>query len=378
MTMTSTTSGIIGFALEDYIKDFKKGYNNPLNLRDCYSPCLEYHKLEGERNQTPMYDQGCSRKVIHLCIGKSKLAGELAEKALDIATRFWVGDERLDAERMANAATAPKEVKEFVLGSEEAERQAMRQDVRLWDREVSVLKRFYEERDNEWRVAMLSRDVEIKASVLGLNERWSQVMADVQATCASLPFRLGEKINNVIMAAVMNPSSHLVKSLRLAIKRPAIRSTHSARQFPANQKATQVEILGLLIPSFTAAHIAFPEITYDVWKSLRGGFGKAIKEERQRRHALGEGAEGYIDRPLLWSFVGEGTAEGGGQRYVYLREHEAMLREVWISPRSFGQGSRRRVESFDAKARRLAEARARPGYTPEQWPLLSAEMEPDF
>jgi hypothetical protein len=124
---------------------------------------------------------------------------------------------------------------------------------------------------------------------------------------------------------------------------------------------------------------AFPEITYDIWKAVRSGFGKAIKRRRLQRHALGEGSEDYIDRPLLWSFVGEGTSEGGGQRYVILREHEEMAREVWFSSRSVGQGSRRRVESFDAEARRLQfEARRRPGYVSEEWPLLSAEVEPDF
>jgi len=56
---------------------------------------------------------------------------------------------------------------------------------------------------------------------------------------------------------------------------------------------------------------------------------------------------------LQWSFVGEGTAEGGGQRYVLLREYGSLADAVWMVPRSIGSGRRRRVESFDATARRL-------------------------
>ena len=105
--------------MEDYIK----GSHLSLNSRTDDSPCLEYVKLDGEWNHTPMFDKKCFQKVILLCIGKSKLAGEHAEKALDIYGRHIVGDSRLDEERAANAAAAPKEAKDFVLGPEEATRQ---------------------------------------------------------------------------------------------------------------------------------------------------------------------------------------------------------------------------------------------------------------
>jgi hypothetical protein len=198
------------------------------------------------------------------------------------------------------------------------------------------------QRDNAFR-----SEVEdfVATAVEGVMGRCSQVMTDVQVACASLqasvsslPLRLGQKFNDVIMAAVMNPGSALIKSLRAAIRRPTIRSTHSHRQFPKSQKATQVEILGKVSTLLSVALAAFPEITYDVWKAVRSSFGKAIKSKRLQRHALGEGSEEYIDRPLLWSFVGEGTSEGGGQRYVLLREHEEMAREVWFAPRSVGLG----------------------------------------
>ena len=109
----------LGSATEEYVK----GYHNSSNPRNDDTPCMEHVKLDGERIPTPMFDKKCFQKVILLSIGKSKLAGEHAEKALDIYGRYIVGDSRLDEERAANAAAAPKEAKDFVLGSEEATRQ---------------------------------------------------------------------------------------------------------------------------------------------------------------------------------------------------------------------------------------------------------------
>jgi len=92
-----------------------------------------------------------------------------------------------------------------------------------------------------------------------------------------------------------------------------------------------------------------------------------------RRNGLDATSAEYVDRPLLWNFAGEGTAEGGGQRYVFLQRNVGLLEAAWTTP------LRRRVESLDAKARRLqADAVARPDYVPEPWPLLSAEVELDF
>ena len=162
-------------------------------------------------------------------------------------------------------------------------------------------------------------------------------------------------------------------------KKVAVRSTHSARRFPSEQKATQLEVLSSLVSLLSVAVRFFPEMHYDVWKAARGSFGKAAKKERVRRNGLDATSAEYVDRPLLWSFAGEGPAEGGGQRYVFLQRHVGMLDAVWTTPRSVGSGLRRRMESLDAKARRLQEeANARPGYVPEPWPFLSAEVEPDF
>lgn len=210
-------------------------------------------------------------------------------------------------------------------------------------------------------------------------QRSSEALTSLVSRVANLPLALGQKISDVVFAAVMSPGSALIKSLRAATKKTAVRSTHSARRFPALQKATQLEVLSSLISLLSVAVRHFPRMTYDTWKAVRSNFGKAVKKARLQRHALGEASPEYVDRPLLWSFAGDGTAEGGGQRYVVLREHESLVETVWTVPRSIGSGRRRRVESFDEEAKRVqVAAAARPGYAPEPWPLLSAEVEPDF
>ena len=244
-------------------------------------------------------------------------------------------------------------------------------------------------RDEEWRQSCLeqrSRDDAWRSKLNEFVEAWlvdargtAEALASLGSALASLPFRLGQKISDVVSAAVMSPGSALIKNLRAATKKVAVRSTHSARRFPSEQKATQLEVLSSLVSLLSVAVRFFPEMHYDVWKAVRGSFGKAAKKERVRRNGLDATSAEFVDRPLLWSFAGEGTSEGGGQRYVFLQRHVGLLEAVWTTPRSVGSGLRRRVESLDAKARRLqADAVARPVYVPEPWPLLSAEVEPDF
>ena len=177
-------------------------------------------------------------------------------------------------------------------------------------------------RDEEWRTACLeqrSRDDAWRSRLSDVVEAWlvdargtSDSLAALGSALASLPFRLGQKISDVVSAAVMSPGSALVKNLRAATKKVAVRSTHSARRFPSEQKATQLEVLSSLVSLLSVAVRFFPEMHYDVWKAARGSFGKAAKKERVRRNGLDATSAEYVDRPLLWSFAGEGTAEGGG------------------------------------------------------------------
>ena len=255
-------------------------------------------------------------------------------------------------------------------------------------------------REEHWQQAMLAREEALRTELMQqrlVDDQWrtnlreavqvwradaqqaSETLTSLVTRVANLPLALGQKISDVVFAAVMSPGSALIKNLRAATKKTAVRSTHSARRFPASQKAMQLEVLSSLISLLSVAVRHFPRMTYDTWKAVRSNFGKAVKKARLQRHAQGEASPEYVDRPLLWSFAGDGTAEGGGQRYVVLREHESLVETVWTVPRSIGSGRRRRVESFDEEAKRVqAAAAARPGYAPEPWPLLSAEVEPDF
>jgi hypothetical protein len=406
-------------ALEEYVQ----GYHNSLDRGSRGAPCIEYVKLEGERIPTPMFDKLCFQKVILLCIGMSMLAGEHAEKALGIYGRHIVGDVRLDEERAANASAAPRQAKAFVLGTEEAARQeGLRYDelVQTIRREVSLelttllaqWQQRMDTRDDHLKLAMCNRDAardeQLHLVLSNRDARWQQELmhrdeqwqaalqlqlqtaatlgaqlvtglSSLRATMSMLPFNMGQKISDVIGAAVLNPGSALLRNLRAAVKRPAIRSTTSARRFPASQKASQVEVLGMLVSLFSVAISFFPGITYDVWKSVRVGFGKAVKQARMQRNALDEADAAYIARPLLWSFVGDRAAAGGGPRYVVLTEHRSLLVSTWHAVRAVGRGRRRRVESLHQEAqRRQAAVQSQAGYSPEPWPLQSTEIEPDF
>ena len=132
-------------------------------------------------------------------------------------------------------------------------------------------------RDEEWRTACLeqrSRDDAWRSRLSDVVEAWlvdargtSESLAALGSSLASLPFRLGQKISDVVSAAVMSPGSALVKNLRAATKKVAVRSTHSARRFPSEQKATQLEVLSSLVSLLSVAVRFFPEMHYDVWKA---------------------------------------------------------------------------------------------------------------
>ena len=86
-------------------------------------PRLEYIKLPGERNETPMFCKLCFHEAILVCAKKSKVADAQIRIALDIYSRHIVGDRRLREENEANEDAAPRQARVFVLGAEEADRQ---------------------------------------------------------------------------------------------------------------------------------------------------------------------------------------------------------------------------------------------------------------
>ena len=82
--------------------------------------------LPGESKPTPMTNFAGFRTLVILSLRKSKIAREFADKALELFGGAVVGDQRLHAEIDANAAAAPREGREFVLGETEAARQDLK------------------------------------------------------------------------------------------------------------------------------------------------------------------------------------------------------------------------------------------------------------
>ena len=310
------------------------GYSS-LDLRDCNPPCLEYIKLDRERNPTPMGDVKCFRQVIFLCIGKSRLAGELAQKALEVYARHIVGDRRLDAERAANAASVPREARAFVLGPEEAARQEGFQD--------QIAAAFQNELV---QTTMRKQIVEAFQEKLVQTTMMQHFMAAFQLELVQserrVIFGLSQRlldIKNFVKDAVMSPTGVFVDAVRRAVKKPALKTSVDTERFPEAQRATSQQLHQDCLDLWSAVHEemqrAAPGVlpwvqkgpgfkSYRVWKSVRGLLGKRVVALRRADGELPPADLNHCALPLLWANCSTrsttNTGEAAGQRYVYLKE----------------------------------------------------------
>ena len=101
--------------------DFEAG----CNLADSQGCNLLEITLPGARNPTPFTNFAGFRTLITLSLRKSKIARGFADRALEVFGNVVVGDQRLHGEIDANAAAAPRQAREFVLGEAEAARQEL-------------------------------------------------------------------------------------------------------------------------------------------------------------------------------------------------------------------------------------------------------------
>ena len=409
--------------LRSTMEEYIKGSHHSLNSRNDDSPCLEYLKLDGESIPTPMFDKNCFQKVILLCIGKSKLAGEHAEKALDIYGRHIVGDSRLDEERAANAAAAPKEAKEFVLGPEEASRQEG--SVQRWldgSLKVYVLETL-QARDDAWMERIEARDdawVETieawrddaqQRIVALLDKRDDRVLHQLGRQCEQLSlkvvfamqnslralmpsfsaslsqavcFSLAQKFKDLrddFRATVSNLTGAFIDALRKAVKLPAMKRATNPEQFPEEQRATPdeerfVESLSTLLTEelermasqnslFHAGRL--PPLTYGAWKRCRSLVGSRCLALRK--------LSGDASKPLLWSSAaGGGRFNGGGQHYVYLKASRSNIggnaKDYLHRVLKQKLKKSRQSPSVEEHLRQLIATTP-----PETWPISSSDMD---
>jgi hypothetical protein len=349
-------------SLHAYVKGWEKGWDSSLNSGSCPTPpCLEYVELDGERNPTPMYDKLCFEKVIYLCIGKSKLAGVHAEKALGIYSRHLVGDSRLDEERAANSAAAPQEAKAFVLGSEEAERQENQHLNKLrdwWSRELSMaLVKREEDRDDEWRHAMLARDethaadrkMEIKKIIEDQQERQVQFWKTVKLSLCGW-------MRQSLDGYFSTQGEGFFQTLKNVIQgsKQRRKTSHNALSYPCDQRATDRDMIFQLTLLSVALEL-MPELTPRVYDHVKNAYGKRAKILRIFLHQseLQEGGGGgsrrmsESEKPLMWT-----NAPNGGQQYVYLTTERDILSKAWTDIH-FGYSQRRPHSCADMARTRL-------------------------
>lgn len=314
-----------------------------------------------------------------------RAAGE-SSVSIRNGSRHVVGDARLDEERAANAATAPREAKEFVLGPEEAARQEdeliKRSDILSlhanFDRRMQTL----EDSIERFNSTMASNNDNLTTSMRGaIRDNNDNLMSRLVSHCEQLSLKvvfamqwrlkplmdiaMGVRgaVRDTMNAAVMNVNSRLVQAFRSATKAPAKKKSTDSTKYPEDQLGTELQHTVKALGLVEVAHRLTPEMTYPGWKSTRASFGKEGLQERLRRNEMPASDPRHVAKPRLWTFAGK-TVEGGGVRYLYLKgDDDAFLDAIWLAERPGG--------SFHQRA--VRKSREAPF---EEWPQHAAELEP--
>jgi hypothetical protein len=205
------------------------------------------------------------------------------------------------------------------------------------------------------------------ATTRGLSALLQPLAAGMQGLSHNVSMKVRGAVKDVIDAAVTSTDSSLVRAFRSATKGPARRTTIDPKEVPEDQQADEVqqglESLGLA----EVAHELCPAMTYSGWKAVRGLFGKACLTERKRRGRLALCHSEHIAQPLLWTFSGGRTNQGGGVRRLYLKSQKELICGVW-------KKSSRTQPSFHQRAEK-----ASLDGPDEPWPVHAADLElPDF
>ena len=273
-----------------------------------------------------------------------------------------------------------------------------------WQQIVTAGQVILKERDEEWQQLVLARDEQWRHLVEARDDRiltrlaqqceqlsvgvvfgmqrsvttalqplllslqpLGELVGSLKGLTSSVSMSVRGAVKDVIDAAVTSTDSKLVKAFRAATKAPAKRSSADATKFPASQRATPKQ----KVEALTLAKVAceeFPrrDLHYNSWKVVRSEYGKRAKAERLRRHSLPASSADFEPQPLLWC---SGLSDGCKERYLYLEQHRAMLREVWHHKPPFGKSLH--DWSVEVQASAVAEA----GYVELDWPEDAAEHE---
>jgi prophage antirepressor-like protein len=227
-----------------------------------------------------------------------------------------------------------------------------------------------------------------------LNVRDDRLMSSLReysaAQLEAARVSFSELLTSRFSSFILSLAGHINSSVTAAVaaglglkKAQPKKKTTNAREMPEDQRATPLQTGPLSLGLSTVAVTMFPEMPFAVWRKIKGSFGLYAKKERLRLHALGERHSQYVAMPLLWAYTGSGsTVEGGGARYVYLAEHNALLQRVFRAQLQTSRSQRKSgapapTESLEQRAHRLA-AHLSPAERGVQWPIHVAELEPQW
>jgi hypothetical protein len=169
-----------------------------------------------------------------------------------------------------------------------------------------------------------------------------------------------------------NPAGEMVKSIRKAAKRPALRKTCNPDRFPSDQQASRADIVGCMsLQLALSREIEKPRQTlvgvepgvklhYGGWTSLRNLFGRRALQLRLADHA-----RGLCARPRLWARGGPN--DNAGIRYVFSAdEAESCVRRILRQRYNAQTSIRQHVYNVIATT------------DPEEWPANDVDIEPEW
>jgi hypothetical protein len=279
----------------------------------------------------------------------------------------------------AKSCTGRYETPGAAVGEEEHERRvvlavrktALKQQLRLRRMQGLVLARLEAIQEQQRNELAVLRDEQRQQTQLHAKE---------------LACRMEKVLGCVLGARLANQTfsfcTHVGKVVGEAVRAAMTLKKSQSKALPEDQRATTLQAGQLALGLSTVALGLDPSIPFLAWRKTRASVGHHAKQERLRRHALGEGHAQYVAQPLLWAFAGP-TVEGGGARYVYTQDQREMLVAVLLEQRATtaargAQGAAPTpTESLMQRMHRFA------AYLTEQeravpWPAHAAELEPSW
>ena len=302
---------------------------------------IEYHKFKGI--QTPMGNVDAFRRIVRLCVKKSKLADDIVDDALRLWTEklakdcpglspdardFLRGTKRRSHDDEDSESSEKKRLKvlldEYKEHHELALTQKHNQDL------INVRQQFDYQRDlivqHYERAALAERQrFSDEAFLVNLQQNQEELLAKQKSQFneflqVSFCGWMRQSLDGYFSTNQQGFFQTLKNVIQGAKQRK--KSSHNALLYPHNQRASDREMIFSLTLLSVALEL-MPELTPRVYDQVKNAYGKRAKVLRTFLHSQGARSS-TAEKPLLWTNV-----PNGGQQYVYLTSEKDILVRAW-------------------------------------------------